>query len=148
MTRDATSKEIMKAAALGDSPTAKRLSADFSAEEHEQLYIFGTAVMAICLEQRFAEDSSAEAVRQFVHEMRFDFQKSDPPIKPLMIEGYIRAFCGEEHLLDEIPGSERLEAQIPIIRKIVAQSAHLNARLDDVMKDAELLAAEWASEEK
>lgn len=138
---------IMRSLALGDSATAKRLITDFSTDQHEQLYIYGTAVMSICLEHRFKDDSSPEAVRSFVNEMRYDFRNAEPPIKPLMIEAYIRAFCGEEHLLDEVPDSERMDAQIPIIRKIVGQSPELQGGIDDVMKDAEQLADSWAREE-
>ena len=134
---------VMSALALGDVVTAKRLSVTFTADDHEGLYIFGTAVMALCLEDRFKDDAGPEAIRQFVDEMRYDFRNSEPSIKPLMIEAYIRAFAGEEHLLAEVPESERMDAQIPIIRKIVAQSPHLRNEIDRLMNDAGDLASQW-----
>lgn len=140
-------RAIMKALALGDSDTAKRLSVDFDADEHAALYVYGTAVMAICLEERFKDDASVEAVHKFVNEMRHDFRNSQPPIKPLMIEAYIRAFCGEDHLMDEVPETERADAQVPIIRKIVGQSPALQDRLDQVLEEATVLAEEWAAED-
>ena len=104
--------------------------------------------MAICLEERFKDDAGSEAIRRFVEEMRHDFRNSQPPIKPLMIEAYIRAFAGEEHLLQEVPEDERADAQIPIIRKIVAQSPRLQDEIDQLMVDAGVLAAQWEETEQ
>lgn len=140
----ATYRQILKAIALGDGEAANRLNSQLDEAGHQELFGYATAVLSVCLEQRFKDDSSPEAIRQFVEQMRHDFRNAEPPIKPLMLEALIRAFAGEEHLLEEIPVDEQANAQYPIIRKIVAESDELRNRLDDVLNDAEVLVRQWA----
>ncbi|HIV59484.1 MAG TPA: hypothetical protein H9902_16170 [Candidatus Stackebrandtia faecavium] len=102
---------------------------------------------AIALLNRFEEDSSPEAIRKFANAMAANYANAQPPLKPFVIEGVIRAFAGEEHILDEISAEDQRDSQFPIIREIVAGSGELQARIDDVLTDAETLAREWEAEE-
>ena len=140
-------REMMRAVATGDADEARRISGQLDGEAHGRLNVYSTAVLSIVLGHRFAEDSSRGAIQEFMDQLRHDYRKANPPIKPLMVEGVIRAFAGEEHLLDEIPAEEQLNAQYPVIRKIVADSPELSQRIDDILTDAETLVHEWETED-
>lgn len=141
-------RETMKAAALGDSAAALRLDSQIPDVERESYNIYVTAMFCCAVEHRFSQDRSHAAITQFVNEMRYDFREANPPIKPLMIEGLVRAVFGEEHFLDEISAVEQLRAQLLAIRKIVDQSEQMQERLDDYLKDAETLTIQWAAEDE
>lgn len=148
MNVDPRFRDIVKAVALGESATAQSIGAELDADEHEQLSIFATAVMSVCLDHRFRDDHSLEAIRGFVEEMRGNYAKSNRPLKFFVIEGVIRAFAGEEDILDDISAEDQMRVNYPVIRKIVSDSSTLREKLDDVMHDAELLMAEWMSEDE
>ncbi|MGH8792947.1 MAG: hypothetical protein ACRDXX_09905 [Stackebrandtia sp.] len=151
MTSSRLSREILKAAALGDAGTVEqlneeRLSKDRSEDERRQFRTLVSALFCIVLERRFRDDASHAAVKRFIDEMRYDYRNAEPPIKPLVTEGLIRGVMGEEHLLDEIAPEEQLEAQFPVIRKITMQSEDMTNRIDAYLTDAEALAAQRVSE--
>jgi hypothetical protein len=147
MSADPRFHQIITAVALGGDDSARQVGENLSEAEHGQLYIFGTAVMSICLERRFQADASAEAIRSFVNEMRQNYANSKRQFNYLAIEGLIRGFAGDEHLLDEISPSEQLNAQFPIIRKIVAEDPALQQNIDALMTEADQLVDVWHAEE-
>jgi hypothetical protein len=143
METEALFREVVKAAALGDMDRAAQLDDQIPEQDSERFTTFLTAMFCGALEHRFGGDPSPDAVRRFVQEACDDFRDAQPPIKPLVLEGVIRGMLGEEHLLDEISAEDQLLYQIPVIRKIVHQSAEMKARIDDYLTDAETLAAKW-----
>ncbi len=147
MTISGNLRELLRSVAMGHTDSAQSLNDRLSDGDRAQLGIYGTAVMAICLGHRFEEDSSPEAIRKFAHGMAANYANAQPPLKPFVIEGVIRAFAGEEHILDEISAEDQLDSHFPIIREIVAGSGELQARIDDVLTDAETLVREWEAEE-
>ena len=144
MTTTALFRDIVKAFALGDTEQARRLDAQLTAEDRDAFNIFVTAMFFGAVGHRFENDDSREAIKAFVDEMRSEYADAQPPLKPLVIEGLIRAAFGEEYFLDEISPDEQLMFQFPIIHKIVTQSPHMQERLDDYLTDAGRLAAEWS----
>jgi hypothetical protein len=135
--------EFLRAFVTRDAERADALNEQIPDDEREDFNNLVSAFFSIMLEQRFLEDSSHDAIRVFVDEMRYDYRKADPPIKPLVIEALIRAGCGEEHLLDDIPPHESLRAQYQVIRKIAQQSPTVIANFNGFLTDAETLAAQW-----
>jgi hypothetical protein len=147
MSADPRFRQVIKAVALGNAESVRQVGDELSEAEHGQLYVFGTAAMSICLERRFEADASAEAIRQFVNEMRQNFAKSKQQPNYLAIEGVIRGFAGDEHLLDDISTKDQALAQFPIIRKIVAEDDFIREHLDDLMDEAERMMQAWESED-
>ncbi|MGH8791382.1 MAG: hypothetical protein ACRDXX_01880 [Stackebrandtia sp.] len=147
MTTDVVHRDIMKAAALGDSETANQLYGQLTVEGRESYNIFVIAMFAGAMGVRFKDDQSLEAIRRFAAEMQYDYRDAEPPVKQLTVELVIRAMMGEEHLFEEISGEEQLRIQLLSIRKVVDQSEQMKARLDDHLTDAEALAAQWVGGE-
>lgn len=139
-------RQIARAMALGDGDRAKGLIADIPDHEGHAYHTYMTAVFSCAVEHRFKDDNSQEAIRRFVEEMRHDYRTAEPPLKAFAMEGLLRAFFGEEHLMDEISADDQLRCELLAIRKIVHQSTHMKEHLDDYLTDAEGLAAEWTSE--
>lgn len=139
-------RDILRALALGDADTADRLHAELDdAADHSDLV---AAAFCIVVEQRFKEDSSPEAISRFMAETRSSFANAQPPLKILAAEAMVRAALRPEEadLLDEVDPSDHVRTQLPLIRKIVAESPDLQACIDDVLDDAEKIAAHWASQ--
>lgn len=139
-------RDVVRAVALGDSETASRLDDDIQDGDRGAYNIYVTAMFCVAVGHRFENDESKEAITRFVDEMRYDYRNIDPPIRPLALEAVVRAVFGEEHLLDEVSGTEQLRHQILSIRKIVLQSDQMKERLEEYLKDAETLALQWTSE--
>lgn len=146
MTVPSAHRELVKAIAVGDTEKAQELNEVIPEAERDALHVFVTAFFSIMLEQRFSDDSSLEAISAFVNEMRYDYRNAEPPIKPLAIEGLIRASCGEEHLFDELSPAETLRAEFQVIGKVAAQSPNVIPRIDDFLADAENLTRQWSEE--
>lgn len=141
-----SSRELVKALVAGDSARAAEHNDRIPDSERKSFHVFVSAFFSIMLEQQFKDDSSHEAIVAFVNEMRYDYRNAEPPIKPLLIEGLIRASCGEEHFFDEIAPEETYRAEMQVITKIAHQQPQVGERFDDFASDAELLAAQWESE--
>lgn len=146
MERDELFKQAVRASALGQGETAKSLTLKIDDSDSQAYFIFVSAFFAGIAEHWFREDQSQEAIARFVNEMRNDFAHADPPVKPLVVEGVLRALFGEDHLLDDITGMEQLTASLDAIRKMVDQSDHIQEHLNDYLNDAQILAAAWATE--
>lgn len=138
-------RDVMRAAALGDAERANQLDNRIEDADRSSYDIFVTAMFCGAVAHRFENDQSREAISRFVDEMRYDYRNAQPPVKPMAMEGTIRAVFGEEHLLDEIDGAEQLRHQFLAIRKIVHQSESMKSNLDGYLSDAEKLAREWMS---
>lgn len=139
-------RQIVKAMAAGKGSEALELDGQIPDEDRQAYFIFVSAVFAGAVEHRFEDDDSHAAVVSFVNEMRRDFSQSDAPIKPLIVEGLIRAILGEDHLIDDIDSGDQFMAQYAVIRKVVDQSDHMKTRFDDYLTDAETLARAWTQE--
>ena len=146
MTVNPKHRELVKAIATGETGRAHELNGQVSASERNDYHTFVTAFFSIMLEHRFEEDSSRDAIAKFVDEMRYDYRKADPPIKPLMLEGLIRASCGDEHLLAEISAEDTIQGEYQIIRKIALQSDDVIPQIDKYLSEAESLVQEWDEE--
>jgi hypothetical protein len=137
-------RDIVRAIASGEGVKAKNLVNQLPDEDHQAYFIFLSAVMAGALDHHFKTDHSREAITRFVNEMRYEYRKVDPPINTLVIEGVIRGFFGEDHLLNGMSTKDKIIAAYPIIRSIVARSRHMQDNLDKYFTDAEMLAQQWA----
>lgn len=140
-------RKTLKAAALGHAETANKLNEQMSDKDMNEYNVFVTAMFCGAVEHRFEDDQSRDAISRFVEEMRYDYRNLAPALKPLTVEGLIRAVFGEEHLLDEIDPLEQFRHQLLAIRKIVDQSDHMQQRIDDYLTDAETLTNEWLNAE-
>lgn len=142
-----THREMVKAIAVGNLEEASELNNQISASERSAFNDYLAAFFALMLEHRFGDDVSHAAIREFVEEMKYDFRKLDPPLRPLAVEGTIRAACGEESLLDEISGKDSLNAQYMVIRKVAEQSDSVIPQINSHLDEAEQLVAEWQAED-
>ena len=139
--------EVIKALALGKTAEANALQ-----EQHAQGDQGGeadliSAVFCIVIEHRFGEDSSPQALDDFMKEVRRDYASSG--LKFLTAEALVRVILRDEdeYLLDEISGDDQIQTQLALIRKCVYDSAELTARIDDVMTDAKNMVAAWDAED-
>lgn len=139
-------KEVLRALLLGDNDRADQLKARMGDSQYEGASELISAAFCVAVEQRFKDDSSPEAVRVFMDEARQNFANASPPLKPLVAEALIRGVLGEEHLLDEVDPDDYVGTQMPIARKIIAESPILQTRIDDLLSDAEKIADHWSSQ--
>ena len=51
-------------------------------------------------------------------------------------------------LLDEVDGGDHVPAQLPLIRKMVAESTVMTENIDQVLDSAEEMAALWAEDDE
>ena len=147
MTVASAHRDLVKAIAVGDTARARELNELIPNAERQDYHTFVTAFFSLMLEQRFGDNASRDAIAEFVNEMRYDYRNAQPPIKPLMLEGLIRASCGDEHFLDEISSEDTLQGEYQVIRKIVLQSPTITDRIDDFLTEAEALVREWEAED-
>ncbi|WP_112141429.1 hypothetical protein [Glycomyces dulcitolivorans] len=141
-------RTVLHGVAFGQLEPAQQINDELDEDAHGRLFALSTALMAVCLERRFRTDASHQAIRVFVHEMRLSYQNAEPSIQPLMIEAIIRAFAGEEHLIDEVPFKAQLASQYPIIRQIFAEDPEFLADFDGALDQAERLLERWADDEE
>ncbi|GAA4919047.1 hypothetical protein LX16_4415 [Stackebrandtia albiflava] len=139
-------KDTVKALALGDADRAMELDERISSEDRGDYFIYLSAVMAGAIEHHFANDHSREAIARFAEELRYEFRNATPPVKPLVIEAVVRAFYGEDHLLDDVSNDDQILAAYPIIRSITYRSEHMRSNLDKYLADAAMLADQWGSQ--
>lgn len=138
-------RDLVKALALGYSDTAKLMMEDV--EEGSQSDMF-TATFCVCVEQRFKEDSSESAVRAFVDQAKRNYAGAN--FKALTAEALIRVVLDPDAnstVLEEVSSENYISAQIPVIRKIVAESVELTERIETVLDDAEKMIAAWDAED-
>jgi len=139
-------RETVRAIALGDAERAKQLDAQIPDADRSSYFVFLSAVMAGAVDHHFQDDHSRDAIAKFVNELRYEYRKANPPIKPLAIETVLRAFFGEDHLLDEVTSEDQMLAAYPVIRSIAYRSEHMRDNLDKYLDDAEMLARQWVGE--
>ena len=143
MATDQLFRDILRAVMDGDGTRARQLIETIPEEDRQAYFMFLSAVMAGALEHHLGEETTWGAIIRFVNEVRYEFRKADPPINSLVIEGVVRAFYGEDHLLDGMSTSDKMAAAYPIIRSIASRSDHMRDNIDKYFHDAELLAREW-----
>lgn len=136
-------REMLKAQALGDVQAADAIDGQLSDDERERYYVLTLALFVGAVGHRLGDGPTREAIDAFVNEMRYDYRNAEPKVNFLVVEALVRAVFGEDQLIDDISPKDQYLAQLPAIRKIVAQSEHMKARLDDYLTEAEALAAEW-----
>ena len=136
-------QKTLRAASLGKSQEASRLHDQIVKSELVNYYAYIVAFFSVCLEVRFADDASPEAIRAFGDEMRYDYRNAEPPVKQHVVEGLIRGMAGEEHLLKEISPEDQHMTQLMTIRKIVGESPKLQENLGTYLAEAVNLAREW-----
>ena len=136
-------QKTLRAASLGKSQEAGQLHDQIVKSELVNYYAYIVAFFSVCLEARFTDDSSPEAIRAFGDEMRYDYRNAEPPVKQHVVEGLIRGMAGEEHLLKEISPEDQHMTQLMVIRKIVGESPKLQEDLGKYLAEAVELAREW-----
>ena len=139
-------KEFLKAQSLRDWDTADALDAQLNEDERREYHLLAMALFAGAVGDRLGDDPSRDEIDRFVNEMRHDYRNADPKVNFLALEAMIRGLYGEDHLIDDLPVKEQHLVLVPTIIKVVAQSDHMQQRLDDFLTDAETLAAHWQSE--
>lgn len=139
-------REYLKCLALGMTDSARAIRAKLDDEDPGDLV---AATFTVCVTNRFKEDDSAEAVHRFVEEAYRDFSGPETVFKPLVAEALIRVVVDPDHslyLLEEVDGSDHIPTQIPLIRKMVAESAAMTDNIDKILDTAEEVAAMWAED--
>ncbi|QSB05352.1 hypothetical protein [Natronoglycomyces albus] len=138
-------KDFVKALALGDVATSQRLGPQLLEGDTKYLGLYVTAASSLFIDRHFSGDHSLETIKDFAVEMRDQFQKADPPVKPLHVEAVIRAVWGEDHLLDDIRGRDQYSTHVAMIRKVGFDSEDIRANIDAILDEAEELTDEWTS---
>ena len=139
-------RRTVRAIALGDAVAAAELDSQIPDSDRADYFTFLFAVAAGAIDHYFENDHSRDTIVRFVNELRHEFRKADPPIKPLAIEALIRAVFGEDHLSDDVSSADQALACYPIIRSITHRSEHMQDNVDKYLDDAELLAREWTED--
>jgi len=134
-------KNWLRAYITGDMATVDALEARMPDAESGEFFTFLVAFASLMIGVRFEDDKSPEAVQKFVDELRYDFRNAEPPIKPLMVEGVVRATLGEEHLFEEIPQDEVAGANFLVITKVANESPKVGDNLESYIARAEQLAS-------
>ena len=142
-----THREQVKALATGDASRANELNEAMPDSERQAFNRYLSAVFAILLEHRFKDNLSRDAIAAFANEMVHDYEDTDIQIKPLTIEGVIRAASGEHQLADELSGEDILSTKFLVIGKIVMHDPEVSANLDGFLDEAEQLVDDWEHEE-
>lgn len=138
--------ELLKALALGEVTGADHASDNFDEAERERYYVLTLALFAGAVGHRLGGEPERSDVDAFVHELNLDYEDDDSQVNFLAVEAVVRAVFGEDHLIDDLSSRDQYLAQLPAIRKVVAQSDDLRDRLDDYLAEADSLASEWAGE--
>lgn len=133
--------------AVGDSAQSDELIRAIRDGLDHEFHTYITALFSLLTAKYFENDSSPEALRRYVLELRHDFRTAEPPFKALAMEGLLRAFFGEDHLMSEIDASDQPECELMSIRKMVFDSPMISAALDRYLSDAETVAREWETED-
>ncbi|CAM3275553.1 hypothetical protein [Stackebrandtia soli] len=139
-------REVLKALVLGDLETANRLSGEVPDSDGAAYHDLVTALFCVMLDHRFGSTADHASILVFVNEMRNDYRHADSAIKPLAIEATIRAFRGEEDLLNEVTPEDTLAARYQVIRKIVLQSEDAQQNIDRYLSEAQDLSKQWSEE--
>lgn len=147
MTSEIRFRDFYRAWLLGQSETADDLHARLADSQYQTSEDLISAAFCVAVEHRFKADTSPVAVRAFMDEVRLNFEDAQPPLKLLVAEALVRGALGEEHLVDEVDPDDFTMVQMPLTRKIVAESPELQARIDDLLDDAEKIAAHWAAQD-
>lgn len=130
-------RDAVKAVAMGDKDEAERLEAKIPDGERAHFAALLDAVFHSVITLQFEGEQSHRAIEQFVDEMQYDYREVQPPIRSHLIAEVLKSHLGDGHLLSTISSADQLRYQIPILRRIVRQSAPIQARLDDCVDDAE-----------
>jgi len=140
-------RDLVRAIALGDGAKMKELNNQLPDADRNDYVVHVAAMFAGVAGHVFEQDQSPAAVREFVAKMSFAYRNANPPFKPLAMEAICRGLLGEDHLLDEVSAADQLDLEILAIRMIVDLYPAVSAQLESYLNDAEILAAEWQSEE-
>lgn len=147
MERDELFKRHARAMALGDGDTARTLNQDIESNDRDRHYVFVAAFFGGAITHRLGEDLDRNAVSAFAQELQQDFRDANPPLKPTVIEGCIRAIYGEDHLLDDLDIDDQIISMWAAIRKVVDQSPQMQIQLDAYLSDAIKLTSIWLESE-
>ena len=140
-------QRTMRAASQGRSQEANKLIDQIPDSDMGMYTLYVLAMFITCVDVRFEQDSSPEAIRAFGDEMRYDYRNAEPPVKQHVVEGLIRGMAGEEHLIDEISPGDQYLTQLMAIRKIVGESPKMQENLGKYLAEAVELAREWVNEQ-
>lgn len=141
-------RELVEALATGEHAKARQLNEAISGEDRHGYNNYLGAVFAVLVDDHFKDNLSRDSIAKFVSRLRSEYQRAEHPINGLMIEGTIRAACGEEQLFNDIPGEQIYEAYVIVINKLATEGTVARADLDKFLNEAEELAAEWEREEQ
>lgn len=144
--RDALFKQHIKAMAFGQAEKAVEFNSQIDSEDRDAQFVFASGMFAGAMMHKLGEQPSLEEIKNFVDEVLEDYRKADPPLKPLAMEGLVRALYGEDSFLDEIPQPTQMQYQYLVVRKVVDQSPEMQEQLEDYMHDALMLVSEWEAQ--
>ena len=127
MTSEVRFRDFCRAWLLGDNDAADDLQARLPDTEYQESDELVSAAFCVAVEHRFKTDPGPAAIRTFMDEVRVNFEDAQPPLKLLIAEALVRGALGEEHLIDEVDPNDFTPTQMPLTRKIVAESPDLQA---------------------
>jgi len=103
-----------------------------------------TAAFCKAVEQRFATDSSADDVIEFVGDVRYRTDRTADEIDPRTAERLILAVYTDEPIGDLDPKAS-FGTQILLLAALTADAQLDDAGLDEFLADARKLADQWTS---
>ena len=140
-------RELVEAIASRDLTKARHLNETMPIEDRPAYAQYLSAVFALLLEDFFKDNLSRDTISGFVKQLKEDFRNAEPPFRPLMVEGVIRASAGETDLYDELESEDIVSTQVMIIGKLGIQGSSVRPDLDNILNEAEALVAEWEREQ-
>ncbi|GAB3993917.1 hypothetical protein GCM10029992_06840 [Glycomyces albus] len=140
-------RELVEAIASRDLTKARQLNEAMPVEDRPAYAQYLSAVFAILLEDFFGDNLSRDAISGFVKQLKDDFRNAEPPFRPLVVEGVIRASAGETDLYNDLESEDIVSTQVMIIGKLGIQGTSVRPDLENILNEAEQLVAEWAHEQ-
>ncbi|MGH8793634.1 MAG: hypothetical protein ACRDXX_13455 [Stackebrandtia sp.] len=139
-------RRILESSLKGDFEEAERLNAEADDIPFSDSAVLVGAAFYLAVRKNFVSDASHDAVKAFVKEAAAEYADAQPQLRPLVIEGLVRAVLGEADLMQGIDAQEAVQTQMPLTYKIVADLRLSGDALSQLLDEAEELATEWASE--
>jgi hypothetical protein len=146
MTTRAEYRQVLQAMLNGEAGTATQLNQFTGEVTWRDSGLLVTAAYALAAQQRFADDESHAAIKDFVAEAQRNYATAPTPIRPLIAEGVTRAVLGEEDLLNDISPEDQQVTQMLLTYKIVQDAGMTPPQVDELLNEAEALVDVWTAE--
>lgn len=110
----------------------------------KRVAVLTSAAMTIALERKFASIPSREQISAYASELASGYAGTEPRVKPLVVEGIIRAQLGEVELYRDMSMDDIVPHQILVAYNIFSRLSLDEAGLNGILDESLALADEAA----